>query len=229
MGRWKALPFGSREAQDSQAARRHLSARNLLVLLQKGWFYIAICIHLFTESAELPRARHERKSWAHQTTGNNQISTLGLLYTVWYNPMKKPKKQREPIKDGWDWKVSRGVSWGTDLWNWRMNVDYVEKGQAAGQATGWAKGKDICWRKVSPTVHFEYHQLSGAGMKSFWGELHLYLQINLPKSLAINITLKIFTNRSFIKCSHGFCFPSHTTWWFLIMNFFSPLLLFLAP
>lgn len=36
MGRWKALPFGSQEAQDSQAARRHLSARDLLVLLQKG-------------------------------------------------------------------------------------------------------------------------------------------------------------------------------------------------
>lgn len=173
MGRWKALPFGSWEAQDSQAARRHLSARNLLVLLQKGWFYIAICIHLFTESAELPHARHERKSWAHQTTGNNQISTLGLLYTVWYNPMKKPKKQREPIKDGWDWKVSKGVSWGTDLWNWRMNVDYVEKGQAAQAGHRLGKGEGYLFTS-SPINYL------GQVWNLFWGNSTCICKLIFP-------------------------------------------------
>lgn len=137
----------------AEAARRQVFPRNLLILLLKGRFYIAVCTHLFTKFTELPSEENNehtrqvscilRAFHPVEQIGNNQIlpSPKAYLRNVINAVMKNHQKQREPLKGRVDSKASKSVSWRTDRWNWRMSGVIWRKNRWLRPAMGWAEAR----------------------------------------------------------------------------------------
>lgn len=104
----KPLPFDLLKQQE-----RQVFARNLLILLLKGRFYIAVCAHLFAEFTELPCEENNehtrqvscifRAYHPLEQPGNDQIPPpppKAYLRNGINAIVKNHQNEREPIKGG---------------------------------------------------------------------------------------------------------------------------------